>query len=164
MEPPLKLQPQILTPNDETARGVSLAFFLPKCCSTGGGRLPDPHLPAVPRQDAEPRSQRFTSPYPSGVRGEPEGHETYKEAWEKVFAVFLECIYDYGRRDPGLRIMVTGRFLLSHPRLEEIHPGQQFVWHMDARQNFAGTRFLAAFAYLSDVESGGETQFLQQLA
>lgn len=88
--------------------------------------------------------------------------DRYRDLRQRLFGCWEQCIYDYGRKDPGLRVMVNGRFLLSHPRLEEVQPGQQFVWHMDARQNFAATRFLTVLTYLNDVAEGGETQFAMQ--
>lgn len=162
METPPILQPEELAPQKETALGLSHILL---------------YRNAVPPEVCDSLIRTFQqSPHkiPSHVHnGTPsyirqglvlnlKDEERYREAREKIFAVFLGCIYDYGRRDPGLRVMVTGRFLLSHPRLEEIRPGQQFLWHMDARQNFAATRFLTVLAYLNDVRSGGETQFLQQ--
>jgi len=86
----------------------------------------------------------------------------YADIRSRLFKLWEPVIYHYGRHDPGFRIMVGGRFLLSHPRIEEIEPGQQFVWHMDARQEVMATRFVTLFTYLNDVEEGGETQFLQQ--
>lgn len=162
MEPTPKLQPQVFTPTDETARGLSRILLyrnavLPEVCDFLIRTFQEsPHkIPSHVHNGTPPHTRQ-------GLVVNLKDEERYREAREKIFAVFQECIYDYGRRDPGLRIMVTGRFLLSHPRIEEVRPGQQFVWHMDARQNFAGTRFLTVFAYLNDVESGGETQFLQQ--
>ncbi len=87
--------------------------------------------------------------------------ERYRAARDKIFAVWQKCVHDFASRDAGLKIMTAGRFMLSHPRLEEVQPGQQFMWHIDARQNFAATRFLTILTYLNDVAEGGETQFLQ---
>ncbi|MCW5829203.1 MAG: 2OG-Fe(II) oxygenase [Deltaproteobacteria bacterium] len=86
----------------------------------------------------------------------------YEEARKLLFGIWRQVTFDFARHDPGLKIMVAGRFLFSHPRIEEVQPEQEFTWHIDARQTFQATRFLTILTYLNDVAEGGETEFSYQ--